>query len=474
MIFRIPSYRRSYRVQGRVRDFYRHRRQRRQRTVRRLTAACAQHGGMSRNASYAIETHGLVKRFGKTTALAGVDLAARPGTVLGLLGPNGAGKTTAVRILATLLRPDDGSAAVCGYDVVRDAHQVRQLIGLTGQYASVDEGLSGTNNLIMVGRLLGLSRARGPRPGGRAAYAVRAHRRRRARAKTYSGGMRRRLDLAASLVGRPRVLYLDEPTTGLDPHSRNEVWGMIRGARRGRHHGPAHHAVPGRGRPARARHRGHRPRRGHRHRDAGRAQGAAPAGRCSRSTPASRADLAAVAELLERHRPAPRPCRRAESGSVSASRSRAAGRCPRSSARSTPSDRARRVRAAQGEPRRGLPRPHRPPRGGRHGRRATRGPTRELTGALDDHALAAPRPRPARSQPARRGGELVHARLAQRAQDQDEPGGPVRALLQPIMYLVLFTYVFGGAIAGAPTSTCSSRCPASWCSPLSSRRSAPA
>src|SRR6202044_1900712 len=184
--------------------------------------------GDMEDVTYAIETHGLVKRFGKTTALAGVDLAARAGSVLGLLGPNGAGKTTAVRILATLLRPDGGSATVSGYDVVRDAHQVRQLIGLTGQYASVDEGLSGTNNLIMIGRLLGLSRrdarARAAQLLDRFELADAAGR----SAKTYSGGMRRRLDLAASLVGRPRVLYLDEPTTGLDPHSRNEVWATIR------------------------------------------------------------------------------------------------------------------------------------------------------------------------------------------------------------------------------------------------------
>src|ERR1700734_2544246 len=185
--------------------------------------------GDMEDVTYAIETHGLVKRFGKTTALAGVDLAARAGSVLGLLGPNGAGKTTAVRILATLLRPDGGSATVSGYDVVRDAHQVRQLIGLTGQYASVDEGLSGTNNLIMIGRLLGLTR--------RDARARAAELLRRFEltdvagraAKTYSGGMRRRLDLAASLVTRPRVLYLDEPTTGLDPRSRNEVREMVRG-----------------------------------------------------------------------------------------------------------------------------------------------------------------------------------------------------------------------------------------------------
>jgi oleandomycin transport system ATP-binding protein len=176
----------------------------------------------------AIEASGLVKRFAKTTALAGVDLVARPGTVLGVLGPNGAGKTTAVRILATLLRPDAGQARVCGYDVGRQAHEVRQLIGLTGQYASVDEGLSGVNNLIMIGRLLGE-----PRTRARARAAELLERFDLAEAaqrpvKTYSGGMRRRLDLAASLVGQPRVLYLDEPTTGLDPRSRIDVWGMIR------------------------------------------------------------------------------------------------------------------------------------------------------------------------------------------------------------------------------------------------------
>src|ERR1700753_2237242 len=185
-------------------------------------------GGME-DVTNAIETRGLVKRFGKTTALAGVDLAARTGSVLGLLGPNGAGKTTAVRILATLLRPDDGSAAVCGYDVVRDAHQVRQLIGLTGQYASVDEGLSGTNNLVIIGRLLGLSRS-----GARARAAGLLERFELTAApgrppRGYSGGMRRRLDLAASLVGQPRVLFLDEPTTGLDPRSRTDVGAMIRG-----------------------------------------------------------------------------------------------------------------------------------------------------------------------------------------------------------------------------------------------------
>jgi oleandomycin transport system ATP-binding protein len=178
--------------------------------------------------SHAIVAEGLVKRFGNTTALAGVDLAVRTGTVLGLLGPNGAGKTTAVRVLATLIRPDQGRATVGGHDVVRSPHRVRQLIGLTGQYASVDETLTGTENLILIGRLLGLSRrdakARARELLVRFRLADAADR----AAGKYSGGMRRRLDLAASLVGRPRLLYLDEPTTGLDPRSRNDMWDVIR------------------------------------------------------------------------------------------------------------------------------------------------------------------------------------------------------------------------------------------------------
>ncbi|GAA3609154.1 daunorubicin resistance protein DrrA family ABC transporter ATP-binding protein [Kineosporia mesophila] len=178
--------------------------------------------------AYAFEAEGLVKRFGATTALAGVDLAAPEGTVLGVLGPNGAGKTTAVRILATLLRPDEGRATVAGLDVVHQAPQVRRQIGLTGQYASVDEDLTGTENLVLIGRLLDLSKrdalARARHLLGQFDLTEAADR----VAKHYSGGMRRRLDLAASLVGRPSVIYLDEPTTGLDPAKRDDVWRLVR------------------------------------------------------------------------------------------------------------------------------------------------------------------------------------------------------------------------------------------------------
>ncbi len=176
----------------------------------------------------AFEATGLVKRFGATTALDGVDLAAPQGSVLGVLGPNGAGKTTAVRILATLLPADEGHATVGGLDVVKDAARVRREIGLTGQYASVDETLTGTENLVLIGRLLDLPRraakARARELLARFDLTDAAGR----LAKTYSGGMRRRLDLAASLVGRPSVLYLDEPTTGLDPAKRDDVWAMVR------------------------------------------------------------------------------------------------------------------------------------------------------------------------------------------------------------------------------------------------------
>ena len=176
----------------------------------------------------AIHAEGLVKRFGATTALAGVDLAVRTGTVFGLLGPNGAGKTTAVRILATLLPPDGGRATVGGHDVLGQPHRVRQLIGLTGQYASVDETLTGAENLVLIGRLLGLPRAQAKRRAGELLASFRLDDAAGRPAKTYSGGMRRRLDLAASLVGRPRVLFLDEPTTGLDPRARTEMWEVIR------------------------------------------------------------------------------------------------------------------------------------------------------------------------------------------------------------------------------------------------------
>jgi len=178
--------------------------------------------------NYAIHAEGLTKHYGATKALDGIDLSVPEGSVLGVLGPNGAGKTTAVRILATLLRPDSGRATVAGHDVTKDPTAVRRSIGLTGQYASVDEQLSGRENLELFARLLDFTR---PDARARATDLLEQFGLTEAadrRAGTYSGGMRRRLDLAASLVGRPSVIFLDEPTTGLDPSKRDDVWNMVR------------------------------------------------------------------------------------------------------------------------------------------------------------------------------------------------------------------------------------------------------
>src|ERR687892_2416669 len=176
----------------------------------------------------AIETHGLVKTFGDTRALEGVDLRIREGSVYGLLGPNGAGKTTTIRILATLLRPDAGTATVLGHDVVHEARAVRRKVSLTGQYASVDEDLTGHENLVLVGRLLGLPWRNAKQRAAELLEAFGLTEAAGRQVQTYSGGMRRRIDIAASLVATPEILFLDEPTTGLDPRGRGQVWDLVR------------------------------------------------------------------------------------------------------------------------------------------------------------------------------------------------------------------------------------------------------
>ena len=175
----------------------------------------------------AIEARGLVKRFGETLAVDNVDLVVPAGRVLGLLGPNGAGKTTTVRMLATLTEPDAGQARVGGYDIVTQAHEVRRLIGLTGQFASVDQRLTGSENLVLIGRLLGQTRRSARQRAGELLERFELTDAADRPVQGYSGGMRRRLDLAASLVGDPRILFLDEPTTGLDPRARRQLWQLI-------------------------------------------------------------------------------------------------------------------------------------------------------------------------------------------------------------------------------------------------------
>ncbi|MFB9181115.1 ATP-binding cassette domain-containing protein [Dactylosporangium sucinum] len=177
---------------------------------------------------YAIQVEDLVKRYGKTTALDGLSLEVPTGCVQGLLGSNGAGKTTMIRILATLLRPDGGVARVGGFDVTKNAAEVRATIGLTGQFAAVDDDLTGYENLLLIGRLLKLSRPQAKRRASMLLERFGLADVGKQLAKTYSGGMRRRLDLALVMVGEPAVLFLDEPTTGLDPRSRAELWDMVR------------------------------------------------------------------------------------------------------------------------------------------------------------------------------------------------------------------------------------------------------
>ena len=245
----------------------------------------------------AIEVKGVTKRFGSTVALDDVSLSVDAGNVLALLGPNGAGKTTLIRVLTTLLVPDSGHARVAGLDVRKDAKAIRSLIGLAGQYASVDELLTGRENLELVGLLYHLERAEYRRRAQEALERMTLTDAGDRPVKTYSGGMRRRLDLAASLIGRPPILFLDEPTTGLDPRTRNDLWAVHRRARGRGDHRAAHHPVHGGGgapgRPDR------RPRHRTRRRpgDGRRAQG--PAGRRRPRDPGRRrADLERAAALV--------------------------------------------------------------------------------------------------------------------------------------------------------------------------------
>ena len=183
---------------------------------------------MTLDAPLAVEATGLVKRYGETTAVAGIDLTVPAGVVYGVLGPNGAGKTTTIRMLATLIAPDSGTARVLGHDVVAEADAVREQVSLTGQLASVDDDLTGWENLVLIGRLVGLGRARAKARAGELLEAFGLEEAAGRLVKNYSGGMRRRLDIAASIVITPELMFLDEPTTGLDPRSRNHVWEIAR------------------------------------------------------------------------------------------------------------------------------------------------------------------------------------------------------------------------------------------------------
>ena len=196
--------------------------------MRRATGVAGSTGTARSSSSPAVEALGLVKRFGETTAVDGVDLTVPAGTIFALLGPNGAGKTTTIRILATLLRLDAGTARVLGYDLEREGDAVRARVSITGQLASVDDDLTGFENLVLLGRLLGHSRGDARRRAADLLDAFGLAEAAGRLVRAYSGGMRRRLDVAASIIVRPELLFLDEPTTGLDPRSRNQVWELVR------------------------------------------------------------------------------------------------------------------------------------------------------------------------------------------------------------------------------------------------------
>ena len=223
--------------------------------------------------SPAIQISGLRHTFGDVVALDGLDLEVTAGTVFGLLGPNGAGKTTLVRILSTLLRPTAGHASVLGFDIAAEPLAVRRRIGLAGQFAALDEELTGRENVEMIGRLYRLDAREARRRAAELLERLGLSEEADRRVSTYSGGMRRRLDLGATLIAQPPVILLDEPSTGLDPRSRLRALGPRRRAAPRRHHRPAHHPVPRRGRPPRAADRRARPRPHRRRGHGGRAQG---------------------------------------------------------------------------------------------------------------------------------------------------------------------------------------------------------
>ena len=310
----------------------------------------------------AIEAVDLVKTFDDFTAVDGVSFSVPAGTVFSMLGPNGAGKTTTVRMMTTLSIPTSGTARVAGFDVVAEPDAVRHRMGLTAQSATVDELLTGRENLRLIGDLYGLDRALVKRSTEELLERFSLAEAGNKVVKDYSGGMRRRLDLAASLIATPPVLFLDEPTTGLDPRSRVELWGVLRDLVRDGTTLVPHDPVPRRGRPARRQHRRRRPRPDHRPGHPARAQGPVRGGQPGRhGEPARRGRRGGRDRALRGRRDPRRPRRPAHHGSRRGGRRPHPHRGPARRGRHRP----RRHRPAAAQPRRRLPQPHRPPGRGR-------------------------------------------------------------------------------------------------------------